>query len=84
MPLNKNQYVRVIKKSAAKSDDFDIVNIEEKKHLVVRVRHLVSNVEFNAIFPKSPSNTGAAEKLVLKVFKTAYNSFIQSPHFAAA
>ena len=84
MPFNPNQYVRIINKSADKSDVYKIVSIAPKKHLSVRVRHIASSVEFNAIFPKSPSNTGAAEKCVLKVFKLAHTNFIHSPHCAAA
>ena len=84
MPLNTNKYIRIINQSADKSDDYEVVSITPKKHLSVRVRHIASSVEFNAIFPKSPSNTGAAEKCVLKVFKLAHKNFIHSPHCAAA
>lgn len=84
MPLNTKQYIRIINQSADKSDVYKVVSIAPKKHLSVRVRHIPSSVEFNAIFPKSPSNTGAAEKCVRKVFKLAHTNFIRSPHCAAA
>ena len=84
MPLTANQYIRIINESADKSADYEVVSIIPKKHLSVRVRHIASSVEFNAIFPKSPSNTGAAEKCVLKTFKLAHANFIHSPRRAAA
>lgn len=84
MPFNPNQYVRIINKSADKSDVYEVVSITSKKHLSVRVRHIPSSVEFNAIFPKSPSNTGAAEKCVLKTIKLAHTNFIHSTRYAVA
>ena len=83
MPLPTNKYVRIIKKSVKQSDEFSILDINQNKHITVRLRH-ISSVEFNAVFSASPSNTGAAEKGVMKTVKQSYNSFVQSPHFAAA
>ena len=72
--MNHPAYCRLIENEINKMPDFEFVEIEQNKHLKVRVRSLSDNRIFFAAMPSTPSNANAAVKLIQKTVKKAFVS----------
>ena len=72
--MNHPAYCRLIENEVNKMPDFEFVEIEQNKHLKVRVKSLIDNRMFFAAMSVTPSNANAAEKCVQKIVKKAFES----------
>ena len=72
--MNNLAYCRLIKNEINKMPDFEFVEIEQNKHLKVRVKSLIDNRIFFATLAGSSSNANAAENSVQRTVKKTFES----------
>ena len=72
--MNTSAYCRLIKNEINKMPDFEFVEIEQNKHLKVRVKSLIDNRIFFATLSSSSNNANAAENSVQRTVKKTFES----------